>query len=373
MISTLLTKWNLEQQHVLVRIDGNVQLHNDTVLNDFRLRAVKPTIEYLCQAGAFVTLITHIGNPRSYDPNLSTRPIAYWFKEQNLPVLVLENVRFDPREKHSSNALAKTLAHGHDLFVNDAWGTMHRNDTSIVALAKQFTPERRSLGLLVQNEIAKLTPLKNAPKAPYTLFLGGGKTSDKLRYIPQLIKQGKLQNLVLLPGVAHTFLAANGTKNSKSPIHTELFELCKQIQKLCLTHDVKLHLPIDLLVGEGSWQGPKKIKPIQELEPDDISISIGPATLEQLQPIIAQSKTIFFNGIMGDPRIHGTLEFSERLLTAIGMSGAYSVIGGGDTVALAERFKLTDYFSFCSSGGGATLAYIAGERLPGLAVFNTSI
>ncbi len=369
MISTAFTQWPLEKQHVLVRIDGNVPLNNDTIINDFRLRAVEPTIRYLCQRNAFVTLITHIGNPRGHDPNVSTRPISFWFNERQLPVLVLENVRFDPREKKGDTKFAQTLAHGHDYFVNDAWGTMHRNDASIVALAKCFPSERRSIGFLVQQELEKLSPLSNGRKRPFTLFLGGGKTMDKLRYLPPLIEQGFLDHLVILPGIAHTFLAANGAQGGKSPIHNDLFDLCNSIKTLSKKHNVALHLPIDLLVGEGSWQGKKQIRRVEDLQPDDVSISIGPDSLELFQNIINRSSGIFFNGIMGEPRIHGTLEFSERLLTAIGMSAAYTVVGGGDTVALAERFKLSEYFSFCSSGGGATLAYIAGMQLPGLSVF----
>ncbi len=369
MISATFTQWQLEKQHVLVRIDGNVPLNNDIITNDFRLRAVEPTIRYLCQQGAFVTLITHIGNPRGYDPNVSTRPIAYWFNERQLPVLVLENIRFDPREKKGDLRFAQTLAHGHDFFINDAWGTMHRNDASMVALSQCFTERHRSIGFLVEKELQKLTPMRTNPQQPFTLFLGGGKTSDKLRYLPTLIEQGKLQHLVLLPGVAHTFLAYNGNPRGKSPIHDDLFELCNTIIKLCHKHNVSLHLPVDLLVGAGSWQGQKEIRDVTQLQPDDISISIGPKTLELCQNIITQSKTIFFNGIMGDPLIRGTMEYSERLLTAISMSSAYAVLGGGDTVAQAERYNLADYFSFCSSGGGATLAYIAGTQLPGLTAF----
>ncbi|HAU30544.1 MAG: Phosphoglycerate kinase [candidate division TM6 bacterium GW2011_GWF2_43_17] len=369
MISTTFTQWPLAKQHVLVRIDGNVPLHNDTIVNDFRLRAVEPTIRYLCNRGAFVTLITHIGNPRGYDPSVSTRPIAFWFNERQMPVLVLENTRFDPREKKGDQKFSQTLAHGHDYFINDAWGTMHRNDASIVALAKCFAPEQRSCGFLVQLETEKLSRLRNHPKRPFTLFLGGGKTIDKLRYLPTLIEQERLNHLVILPGIAHTFLAANGANGGKSPVHNDLFELCNTIKKLCHHHHVELHLPVDLLVGEGSWQGVKQIRAAESLQADDVSISIGPKSLETFQGIINRSESIFFNGIMGEPRIHGTLEFSERLLTAIGMSSAYTVIGGGDTVTLAERCNLSDYFSFCSSGGGSTLAYIAGTQLPGLSVF----
>jgi phosphoglycerate kinase len=297
---------------------------------------------------------------------VSTRPIAYWFSEQKLPVILLENIRFDPGEKRGDLKFAKTLAHGHDFFINDAWGTMHRNDASITVLPQCFSPEKRSYGFLVERELAQLTRLNTQIKQPYTLFLGGGKTTDKIRYLPSLIKQGRLNHLVLLPGVAHTFIAANGVPQAKSPVHSDLFPLCLEIQQLCQKHGVNLVLPKDLLVGNGSWQNGQSIKSIHELTGDDISISSGPAAMEEYQQIIARSKTIFFNGIMGDLRIPSSVKMSEKLITSIAMSSAYSVLGGGDTVTLAQQLDLIKFISFASSGGGSTLAYISGTDLPGL-------
>ncbi len=361
------TKWHLAKQHVLVRIDGNIPIANESIQNDFRLQAALPTITYLCEKGAFVTLITHLGSPRGYDPSVSTRPIAYWFSERKLPVILLENIRFDPGEKRGDHKFAKTLAHGHDFFINDAWGTMHRNDASIVALPGCFPPEKRSFGFLVEKEFTHLAPLKNATKKPYTLFLGGGKTADKIRYLPSLIQRSAPTTLVILPGIAHTFLAAAGNKQGKSPVHQDLFPLCNEIIKLCKIHGVTLILPSDLLVGKGSWQGEKVVRKISDLDEDDIGISSGPNSMEQYQNIINASKTIFFNGIMGDLRHPTSLEISQKILNSIALSSSYSVIGGGDTVSLAQKLELLNFFSFASSGGGSTLAYISGATLPGIA------
>jgi len=176
MITSRLKTWNLKNKKVLLRIDGNVPLHNGVILNDFRLRALTKTLDFLQQKQALVTIITHLGRPKIFNPLLSTAPLALWFAKRDYDtVSVEENLRFDPREKESTVDYARDLATGFDFYLNEAWGVIHRNDTSIALLPTCFPQENRSIGFLIEQELSALTPLRVAPAEPFLVLLGGCK------------------------------------------------------------------------------------------------------------------------------------------------------------------------------------------------------
>lgn len=328
MIS-FLNSCDISNKNVFLRIDGNVPLNDGVIRDDFRLRAVVPTIEYLIAAGATsITIGTHLGRPHGKDKNLSAAPLARWFAAKKFSsVYLLENLRFDPREKNLDLGFARELAAGHDLYVNDAWGALHRAETSITLLPTLFAPENRAYGLLVERELAALSPLRNGPKKPYVVFLGGNKLPDKLDKLFMLVEKQLVTAIVLLPGIVFTFLAAQGIDTGTSLVFTELIEPCKKFLALAAENGIEIVLD-----------------------------------RARIEEIISGAETIFYNGAVGN----GDGSEMEQILAAIVKTTAYTVIGGGDSVAAAEKFGLTQKFSWCSTGGGSTLAFISGAELPGL-------
>lgn len=341
---------DIKNKNVFLRIDGNVPLKDGMILDDFRLRAVLPTIEYLLRAGATnITVGTHLGRPADkQDKKLSVAPLARWFAGQNLSrVYLLENLRFDPREKRLDIGFARELAAGHDVYINDAWGALHRTETSITVLPTLFTPKNRAYGLLVERELRALTPLRDNPKKPYIVLLGGGKLPDKLEALYRLVEKKLVTTVVLLPGIVFTFMAAalkipTQIPTGSSLVFPELFERCRQFLTLAEQNGIRVVMPEDFI-----WQNG----------------TVGAETIATIKKITAHAETIFYNGAMGIDTGNNEL---KDILTDISKSGAYTIIGGGDSVAAAEKFGLTKNFSWCSTGGGSTLAFISGAQLPGL-------
>lgn len=366
-----LTTCNITNRRVFLRIDGNVPISKGTILNDFRLRAVLPTIDYLLDAGATITIGTHLGRPTGTEPQLSVEPIRRWFAEKNLArINILENLRFDPREKKRDVSFARQLAAGQDVYINDAWGAMHRDETSITVLPTLFAPEHRAFGLLVKQELAALTPLRAAPKTPYVVFLGGGK--QKFETLNQLAKQGHATTIVLLPGIVFTFLAAQGIPVGKSLVFPEHFDTCRAFMELARKNGITVLIPQDFLASKDT----QLVLTGQTIPDSAQGITIGPKTSALLEKIISEAQTIFYNGAMGFGEFGGFGEFEEfgkesenileKLLTSIALSRAHTVIGGGDSIAAVEKFGLAKKYTWCSTGGGSTLAFISGAELPGL-------
>lgn len=359
---TSLTTCNVTHKRVFLRIDGNVPINNGTILNDFRLRAVLPTIDYLLDADATITIGTHLGRPTGTDPQLSVEPIRHWFAEKNLAqIKILENLRFDPREKKCDISFARQLASGQDVYINDAWGALHRDETSITVLPTLFAREHRAFGLLVEQELAALTPLRTAPKKPYVVFLGGGK--QKFEALYQLAKQGHATTIVLLPGIVFTFLAAQGVPVGNSLVFPEYFDTCRAFMELARKNGITVLIPQDFFAGRDNQlilTGPAISDSAQ-------GVTIGPKTSALLEKISSEAQTIFYNGAMGFGEYEKESEdILEKLLTSIALSHAHTVIGGGDSVAAAEKFGLAQKYTWCSTGGGSTLAFISGAELPGL-------
>lgn len=368
---SLIKHWNCRRKKVFLRIDGNVPIKNGTILNDFRLRSLIPTLKLLQEKEAFVTIGTHIGNPQTKKDllNLSTKPLQEWFKKKGFDnCTVLENLRFNPGEKGLSHSFAQQLAHTMDFYINDAWGTMHRNHTSITLLPKLFAKKNRSYGLLVEKEIQKLSRLKNLPHKPYLVLLGGNKLATKLLLLKQLIQEKSPTTVIVLPALAFTFLKASGQPVGLSKIDESLIPLAQKIIQLTNATETELIIPLDFTYFENNLHGILKRCNQKEIPDNGIGMSIGPRSLALFKRKIIEAQTIFFNGTMGISSNKETLKPLHELLHTIAQASGYRVVGGGSSILELEKLNLTTHIDFCSTGGGSTLKFITGEPLPGLQV-----
>ncbi len=373
-----LQSWNYATKKVLVRADLNVPLEHGTIIDDTRLREIQPTLDYLIAQGATIILATHIGRPEGSDPAYSTQHLVPWFTKKGyhisyhptltpVPVApgniyLLPNLRYYTEEQTPNAAFAQTLAHLADYFIQDAFGTLHRTDTSMTLLPLQFAPASRSLGFLIIKELAIIATLEN-PAHPFTLIMGGGKVQDKLPIITNLIS--KVDHLLLCPAIVFTFMKAQGISIGASLVDDNSIDLCK---KIINAHKNKLVFPSDFQVAQGSIDGTLSIKNIGVCAPDDIAISIGPKTIAHFSTIIQQSKTVFFNGAMGFINRKDTLVSMEQLFHAMSTSPATTIIAGGDSIAAAESLGITGIDHYLT-GGGSALSLLSEKELPGLVPF----
>lgn len=387
----LLSNFNLTNKRVLLRADLNVPLKNGTIMNDYRLQAILPTINYIQCAGGKVILATHIGRPTGKDESLTTRLLIPWFVSHGYSVdfqadltkaysqsfndphtiLLLENLRFFSGEKNNDAHFAQQLAKLGDYYVNDAFGTMHRTDASITITPTFFSPENRTIGFLVEHELKILTQLRDNPTQPFSLVLGGGKVADKIPIITALLPH--LHALFLCPAISNTFVKAIGKSVGKSVVDEESLPLCKEIIHQAEKLGVMIQFPIDYYIARDSFNGPIVSDPVtaDRFPESGVALSIGPETVSLYAKECMKDHTLFINGLMGDIRRPETLRGTQQLFNAIGQSSAFSIIGGGDSVAAVYQLGDASLFSYLSTGGGATLAYISGQPLPGLTVLQT--
>jgi phosphoglycerate kinase len=379
--------WDVKNQTVFLRIDANVTLHNRMPdPQAIRLQKNRPTIDLLLEKQARIIIATHIGRPGgTVVPELSTSHLIEWFTDTGYTVryaptieeaqtlrkvspsneiVLLENLRFFPGEQQNSVTFAKQLRAGATYYVNDAFASLHRADASISTLAELFAPDHRSIGLLVQEELASLQKICVHPKKPFLVLLGGCKVKDKLPLVNALISRA--DQIVLLPALVFTFLKAQGYNTGASLVDASLCKSALKIVEKAKTHNVPIIAGQDYLVAQKSIDGPLCYKQLSTFNANDTGISLGPDSLTGIEDLIQQAQTIFFNGIPGFANRPETMQEGYRLLQAIGGSNAFSVIGGGDTAQAAYASGVADTLSYISTGGGATLALLAGERLPGL-------
>jgi phosphoglycerate kinase len=331
-----LTRWNLAHKHVFLRADLNVPLEQGKILDDSRLRAIQPTLDYILAQGGRITLACHLGRPTGYDPQLSTAQLKPWFAAAGYDerVTLYENLRFFAEQPENS-AFAQQLASGIDYYINDAFASCHRTGTSLTLLPKLFDKAHRGIGLLIEKELKTLSKIKYHAEKPFVLILGGGKGEEKLRFLEAMLPR----------------------------INTAL--LCPLLSQAYTGNNPAVHKPADYLVGS-SWHGPYSYKKSSEITPQDIIVAIGPETVAAWKPIIMNAHTIFFNGPMGDLTNPATTRELQAVLQSVAQSAAFSVIGGGSSVAALHLFDLVDQVDFCSTGGGATLAYLSDQPLPAL-------
>ena len=358
----------LEGKRVLLRADLNVPLATGkdgerTVADDFRIQATVPTIDHLVNGGAAVTICSHLGRPKGPDPAYSIAPVARVINEIYPGVTVLENLRFDPREVANDPDYAAELAAGMDLYVNDAFGASHRSHASIVGVPK-LLPAFGGVNLV--HEVRMLSVLLEEPERPYVAVVGGAKVSDKLALLNALV--GLVDRVIVGGGMCFTFLAALGEAIGSSLVEVEQIDTCRR-----LLETGKIMLPSDILgnsVGDtfGPGGGGEAAMRFSGGIPEGFrGLDIGPDSLEAFSAAIGGARSILWNGPMGvfeDPRFNsGTFGVAR----AVASSRAYSVVGGGDSVAAIREAGLDGAVSHLSTGGGAALEFIENGDLPGLA------
>lgn len=376
---------------VLVRVDFNVPLENGAITDDTRIRETLPTIRYLIEKGAKVILASHLGRPKGEAvDSLRLTPVAARLSEllgkpvakvdevvgaavkakadalNSGDVLLLENVRFEAGEETNDPALAKAFAELADLYVNDAFGAAHRAHASTEGVARHLPAVS---GLLMEKELDVLGKALNNPERPFTAIVGGSKVKDKIDVINKMIEIA--DNIIIGGGLTYTFYKAQGKEigqslcdNSKLDLTLEFIDKAKKLGK-------NFYLPVDIVISDDfSATANTKIVDTDGILPDWEGIDIGPKTREIYADVIKNSKLVVWNGPMGvfeiEPFSHGTRAVAQACAETAG----YTVIGGGDSAAAAEKFKLADKMDHISTGGGASLEFMEGKALPGVVALN---
>jgi len=377
---------DVKGKRVLVRVDYNVPLDDQgNIVDDTRIKASLPTVEYLLDANAKVILMSHLGRPKNKDPKYSLAPVAkrlsrYIGKEVKLApdcvgeeikqmvnsmkegeVVLLENLRFHKGETERDEDFAKELASLGEVYVADAFGTCHRKHTSVYLVPKFLKPA--VMGFLLEKEINYFEKAMVAPQRPVVAILGGAKVSSKLEVIKNLIR--RVDKLFIGGAMAFTFLKAMGYKVGSSLVEDDLQDVARDLIDVAQKLEIKLYLPVDFVIGkEVSENTPTKVVPWQEIPEGWMGLDIGPVSVELVKEIVSDAQTIVWNGPMGvfeiDKFKHGTIEVAKLLA----QSPALTIAGGGDTDHAIHKAGVYHAFDFVSTGGGAFLELLAGKELP---------
>jgi phosphoglycerate kinase len=377
-----MTELDLKNKRVLIREDLNVPIENGRITSDARIVAALPAIQYALKAGAAVMIMAHLGRPNEgeYDSALSLEPVSKrlsellhqpvkfeknWLDGVDIKageVVLLENVRFNVGEKKNDEILSRRMAALCDVFVMDAFGTAHRAEASTCGVA-QYAPAACAGPLLI-SEIAALEKVLNNPARPLMAIVGGSKVSSKLPVLKSLAE--KVDILIVGGGIANTFIAAAGYSIGKSLYEPEFIDEAKKLMTV-----TSIPIPVDVVVAtEFSEHAVATIKFVHEIGPDDRILDIGPKTAQLFAQEIKKAGTILWNGPVGVFEWSQFAEGTRVLAEAIASSTAFSVAGGGDTLAAIEQFGISDKVSYTSTGGGAFLEFVEGKVLPGIAALN---
>lgn len=389
---------DVKSKRALVRVDVNVPLDADkNVTDDTRIRAIVPTIKALKEKGAKIILMAHLGRPKGeWNPEFTLEPVAKYMSkifgedilfvsepvgkgaEKSLASLkdgqiaLLENIRYYKAEeaKDDDMTFAEELAKLGDFYVNDAFGAAHRNHTSTAKIAKVLKPA--VAGLLMEKEIRCLTQALDNPIRPFTAVVGGAKVSSKIGVLENLLD--KVDNMIIGGGMAYTFVKANGGKIGNSICEDDQLDVAKAIEKKAAAKGVNLVMASDVLVTDDfSGSGTNKFVKIDEIPDGFEGVDAGPDSRKAFADVIKSSKTILMNGPVGAFENPEFAEGTKTVLKAIveaTENGAVSVIGGGDSVSAAKKFFKTEEFTHVSTGGGASLEFIEGKVLPGVAALD---
>ncbi len=375
----------LRNKRVMIRVDFNVPIKDGKITSDARIRAELPTIQKALEQGGAVILLSHLGRPKEgqYDEAFSLRPVAdhlaeligqpvrfeqQWldgFDIQPGEIVLCENVRFNVGEKTNNEALSRQMAALCDVFVMDAFATAHRAQASTCGVAK-FAAQVCAGPLLVA-ELKALVSALEMPKPPVVAIVGGAKVSTKLTVLKALVD--KVDHLVLGGGIANTFLAAAGYPVGKSLYEPDLLDEAKAVIAAMQKKGGSVPLPVDVVVAsEFSESASATIKPVSAVLPDDMILDIGPESAKQLAQMLDLAGTIIWNGPVGVFEMTSFSHGTETVAQAIANSDAFSIAGGGDTLAAIDQFGVGKDISYISTGGGAFLEFVEGKVLPAVAM-----
>ncbi|WP_067620353.1 phosphoglycerate kinase [Alicyclobacillus acidiphilus] len=378
-------------KRALVRVDFNVPMNDEgKITDDTRIRAALPTITYLADHGARVILMSHLGRPKGQrndtyslrrvadhlrgllsgrrvffvDDTVGETALAAVNELQDGDVLVLENVRFYPGEEKNDKDFAKALAGLGDVFVNDAFGTAHRAHASTAGIA-DYLP--CVAGYLMEKEVGIMGQALANPERPFVAIIGGAKVSDKINVIENLLP--KVDALLIGGGMANTFLAVQGYDMGKSLVEADAKETAARLLKLAEQHGSRLLLPEDVIAAKAfAADAEHTVRLVDEVEPDEMALDIGPKAIEVYQREIRGAKTVIWNGPMGVFEMPAFAKGTFAIAEAMAHADATTIVGGGDSVAAVEQAGVADRMSHVSTGGGASLEFLEGKLLPGVAV-----
>ena len=384
---------NLNQKKVLLRLDLNVPFKDGLISDETRINKIIPIIDFLIKKKSNILIISHIGRPKGkVNKTYSLKPICenlekkikkkiklldndiFTIKKEDLfkspddQIIFLENIRFYKEEEENDSSFAKHLASLADFYVNDAFSCSHRAHASVSKIT-QFLPS--FAGLQLETEIDALKKVTTEIKKPITCIIGGSKISTKIGMIKNLIP--KFDNIIIVGGMANNIINYKGNNIGKSIKESGCETIVKEIFETSKNHSWQISFPIDVLVGK-NIDDKSKVKELGDIENDDMILDIGPKTIEKIKNIIENSKTVLWNGPAGyfeNPNFaRGSHEIAKQIVKKNKDSSIYSVIGGGDTIALINQINVAEEFNFVSTAGGAFLEYLEGKELPGIKALN---
>ena len=380
---------NLDKKNVLLRLDLNVPLKNGIITDQTRIDKILPIIQFLLKKNSKIIVISHVGRPKGkVNKDLSLKPICEnlekkinrkikiiyenifklkkddLFKDYKDQIVFLENIRFYREEEKNDTNFSKHLAGLGDLFVNDAFSCSHRAHASLCKIT-EFLPS--FAGLQLETEINALKKVTTEIKKPITCIIGGSKISSKIKIIKNLIP--KFDNMIIVGGMANNIISHNGNQIGKSINEKDCENIINEIFKSSKNHSCVITYPEDVLVGK-SMNDKSQIKELNEITNDDFILDIGPRTINKIKDIIENSKTVLWNGPAGyfeNPNFaNGSHEIAKAIIKKYKDKSIFSVVGGGDTIAVINQINAIDDFNFVSTAGGAFLEYLEGKELPGI-------
>jgi len=384
---------NFDNKRALIRVDFNVPLNKDgEVTDNTRIKAAIPTIKLILEKGGSVVLMSHLGRPKNgaeekfslkhvvkslesligtdvtfIDDCISDKAFEITKNLSSGKVVLLENLRFYSEEKDGNLEFAKKLSQHGDIYINDAFGTAHREHASTAIIA-EFFPENKYFGLLLEKEIKNIDALLKSPQAPTTAIIGGAKVSSKISIIEKLIDT--VDQIIIGGGMAYTFVKAQGGQVGDSLVEDDYLQTALEVLSLAKEKNVQIHLPIDTIVADRfANDAIAKSCEISKIEEGWMGLDIGAETIDRFNTVIQSSRTILWNGPMGVFEMenfkNGTVAVANALVNATD-AGAFTLIGGGDSVSAINQLNLAERVSYVSTGGGAMLEYLEGIELPGI-------